>query len=512
MIVALERGGVLLAAVLLALAFLSRTSRGRAVGMVGALAVAPALLALELGRLGRLAALADLDPGVWAAVVVGLALVALLTTVLARSPELLPVLAVAAVPFRVPLAIGDVTASLLVPLYGVVAAGVLAAALRAGSRRGPRRRPEPPPGGVELALVAAVALYAAQSLYSADFPKALETLAFFYIPFALLLRLLVTVPWSRRTVTSCLGAALVLAAGFVLVGFWEYATRSLLLNPKVIASNQFEAYFRVNSLFFDPNIYGRFLAMVMLALAGVLLWTRFAGTVLLASAGLALLWAGLVLTFSQSSFAALLAGLAVLAGLRWRARPAILTGVAVGVVAVSAVLLSPGLARLEVGPAKALDDATSGRVELVAGGMGMWLDAPLIGHGSGSFSTVFRQREDASSQQATAASHTIPVTILAEQGVVGLASYAWVLLAALDALFGRLPALRGRARPSPVDVARAVVAACFAALVLHTLLYAAFLEDPITWTLLGAASGLSGAGASSARGGPARTRTGSSSR
>jgi hypothetical protein len=31
---------------------------------------------------------------------------------------------------------------------------------------------------------------------------------------------------------------------------------------------------------------------------------------------------------------------------------------------------------------------------------------------------------------------------------------------------------------------RAAIAAGFAALVLHTWLYAAFLEDPVTWTLL----------------------------
>ena len=54
----------------------------------------------------------------------------------------------------------------------------------------------------------------------------------------------------------------------------KHATRTLLLNPKVIASNAFGSYFRVNSLFFDPNIYGRFLALVMLGLAGVLLWER----------------------------------------------------------------------------------------------------------------------------------------------------------------------------------------------------------------------------------------------
>jgi len=59
--------------------------------------------------------------------------------------------------------------------------------------------------------------------------------------------------------------------------------------------------------------------------------------------------------------------------------------------------------------------------------------------------------------------------------VVGLALYLVLLVAAFGRLFGR-------ARGSPVRVA---VGAAFAALVLHTLLYAAFLEDPLTWTLLG---------------------------
>jgi hypothetical protein len=37
---------------------------------------------------------------------------------------------------------------------------------------------------------------------------------------------------------------------------------------------------------------------------------------------------------------------------------------------------------------------------------------------------------------------------------------------------------------------RIALAACFAALVLHTFTYADFLEDPITWTLLGIGVGL----------------------
>jgi hypothetical protein len=37
------------------------------------------------------------------------------------------------------------------------------------------------------------------------------------------------------------------------------------------------------------------------------------------------------------------------------------------------------------------------------------------------------------------------------------------------------------------------VAAALIALVVHTLIYAAFLEDPLTWMLLGVATALAGA-------------------
>ena len=64
--------------------------------------------------------------------------------------------------------------------------------------------------------------------------------------------------------------------------------------------------------------------------------------------------------------------------------------------------------------------------------------------------------------------------------MLGLAVYVALLVLA----FRRL--LRG-ARGAP---ARAAIAAGFAALVLHTWLYAAFLEDPVTWTLLALGSAL----------------------
>ena len=92
---------------------------------------------------------------------------------------------------------------------------------------------------------------------------------------------------------------------------------------------------------------------------------------------------------------------------------------------------------------------------------------------------------------AATASHTIPVTVAAEQGVIGLVAYVALLAAALARL------LRGAAG---VPVARSAVAAAFLALLFHTLVYAAFLEDPMTWALLGIGTALAAAAA------PARRR------
>ncbi len=54
--------------------------------------------------------------------------------------------------------------------------------------------------------------------------------------------------------------------------------------------------------------------------------------------------------------------------------------------------------------------------------------------------------------------------------------------------------LRDRGPPPWWLIGRATLAAAFAALVFHTLAYAAFLEDPLTWALLGIALGLSAEG------------------
>jgi O-antigen ligase len=470
---------LIVAALLAAAALVTRGPRVRAASMVGALVLAPVILGFHIADSDQVKPLRD-HPSLAAAGAVGAVVaLALLALLFDRRPAWLPVAAAATLPFRVPIASGGSTANLLVPLYLVVAAGAAAYAVpRLLGRERPERGRDP--GLLEWSLAAVLALYGIQSSYSDDFGHALENVVFFYVPFALLFVLVARVEWTPRLARVCLGVLVVLALALVGVGFVEYATRHLFLNPKVIASNQLEDYFRVNSLFFDPNIYGRFLAIVMLLVAAWLLWARRQREVVAGALLLAVLWGGLVLTFSQSSFTALLVGLAILGAMRWSVRWALILSGAALVLGVVFVALAPGAVHLELGNSKSADKATSGRYDLIKGGVKLFEDAPLVGQGSGSFAREYRRAEHVSPERAASASHTIPVTVAAEQGLVGLVAYLALLAAALARLF------RG-ARRVPE---RAAVAAAFVALVAHSMMYAAFLEDPLTWTLLGAGTAM----------------------
>jgi O-antigen ligase len=304
----------------------------------------------------------------------------------------------------------------------------------------------------------------------------------------MLFLLLLEVTWSVRLLRRGLLVTVSLALVFAAIGCVEFATGHLLItNAKVVEANDLLPYFRVNSLFFDPNIYGRYLALTMILLAAVLLWTRRRREAIWIAAALGLLWAGLVFSLSQSSFAALLLGLGVLAALRWKPWPVLAgTGVA-AVIALGLVLFAPATLNLETGSLDELDRATSGRANLVGGGLRMVRDRPAGGFGSGSYAERYRERERVSSEKVAAASHTIPLTVTAEQGVVGLLAYLVLVALSLALLFGGLR--RARA-PGAAAVARAALAATYCALVLHTLVYAAYLEDPLSWVLLAIAAAL----------------------
>jgi O-antigen ligase len=480
--VGLQKSGSVVVALLAATVLLARTPRIRALAMLGALVLTPVLLISQVYDTDQFA-FARHHPSLAIAggvvAVVGLCVAAAL---LRRWPEALPIAAVFALPFRIPIAVGGSTANLLVPLYLVVGAGVLAhiwptlVAMRRGDPEVGDEDPDGPGRMLARALAVYVVLYGLQTLYSKDVTKAEDNLVFFYVPFALLFVLLRAQQWRRRTLIACFGALVALALVFVGIGFVEYHSRTLLLNPKVIDANQFSTYFRVNSLFFDPNIYGRFLALVMLLITAALIWTRrpreaWAGVVVLA-----VLWGGLVLTFSQSSFAALLLGLAVLAALRWSVKVTLAAALVALVVGGGFAAARGNSLHISLSSSSKANNTTNGRFDLIKGGLKLYGKRPIFGWGSGSFSRVYRRERSASSERATSASHTIPITVAAEQGIPGFLAYLAILVTGFALLFRR-------ARGDPLQAA---LAAMFTALVLHTMTYADFLEDPVTWTILGA--------------------------
>ncbi|OJU95880.1 MAG: hypothetical protein BGO23_09900 [Solirubrobacterales bacterium 67-14] len=482
----------LIAAAAVAVAILDQPSMRRSVAMAVAGILVPVLIAGDQWHSGPITELRNTPGMLVVALVAGLALVGLLAWVIDRWPVILPVLVLVAVPFRIPLNVGGEDANLLVPLYLVMGGGVLAPLIRA--RRGDLLPATPTVAPTGLArwlkplLAAAVVLYALGLFYSDDRSTGLQNLCFFLIPFGVIFALMAEVEWTRERLRILLGVVIGLALICALVGFVEYATRDLLWNQVVIRSNDFHVYFRVNSLFWDPNVYGRYLALSITMVAAALLWARSTrdGIVLAAVSGV--LWLALMTTYSQSSFIALIAGLAALVALRWSLKW-MLAGIAV--LAVGVVLFGTfagGLVKLDLG---AINKQTSGRANLVEGGFDLFEARPIYGYGPGSFSVAFK-REVAGPNAPVTESHTEPITVAAEQGLIGLAFYVVLIASALAALLAGtrkvMPGLGAAARSYDPDrgppAARAAMLAGFIAVLVHTLTYAGFLDDPVTWVII----------------------------
>ncbi len=523
--------GVLVAAGGAAGAILLPPGRLRSLAMLVALVLFPVLILGDQWHSHQIVDLRHSTGRLAALGLVGLALTGAFAYVFRRWPTLVPLAIVAALPFRIPLNAGGDTANLLVPLYLVIAGGVLAAVTRewrgtqpllpgGGAVGGPAPEdalatgggggspavtgPAGPSAWLPRILAAVVVLYAVQVLYSEDFSKGLQNVCFFFVPFSLVYGLLRDVTWDRRLLTLVLWVVGIEAVCFVLVGSVEFVTKSLFWNDQVIRSNEFHTYFRVNSVFWDPNIYGRYLSLVAVVAMSALLWARERRTLALLTALIAVLWIGLVPTFSQSSFAALLAGLVVLAALRWSFKWTAIAAVG-GVVLTMLIVTLAGSFSFD-----RINIDTSGRANLVSGGVHLFTQRPVYGYGSGSFPKAYRQHVK-TRKAPVSVSHTEPITVAAEQGLVGLALYLGLVVTALltmasraggtvggpapeDALAtgrgGGSPAVTGPAR---LAVARAAVLATFVALLVHTMAYAGFYEDPITWVLLAAGVSLAAA-------------------
>jgi hypothetical protein len=458
-------------------------------GVVGAAGAAAVLLAARratlLGGFGLIALaeilLADperVSPSLAAAGLAGLVVLAAAAAVFVRYPTLVVPALLLAAPFRLPfdfdrdhrflfaLAEGGKLGR-LVPLYLVLAAAVTAYGWQV------LRRGETPPIPRMLAVPAAAffALASLSLLWSRDLDEGSNLLAFFLLPFAVLVAVVARAelaPWLPKVLAWI---SIGLASLFAAIGLWQEATKDLFFySPQLEVANAYSPFFRVTSLFTDPSLYGRHVVLGFAVLL-VLLWTDRLNLYAGAAIG-TLLFAGLYFSYSQTSMASLAAvafAVTLIAGDRM-ARRMVAGATIVAILAVAGFVV--------VGAQdQSISEITSGRFTRAERTIDVVREAPLHGVGLGAQPEVSQDlAEQNGARTARFVSHTTPLTVAAELGVLGLAVYGLLLFGTVQLIL----LLRRR------DFALALsLGAVLLALFVHSLAYSGFFEDPITWLALG---------------------------
>ncbi|MFO7573349.1 MAG: O-antigen ligase family protein [Gaiellaceae bacterium] len=447
--------------------------RGRALPLAGF-----ALLGLATAGLARsLVSDDDLrllftDPLGIALLGVGACAVVLAAIPLARYPAIVPVVLLAVAPFRVPVQLGREEAFLLLPLYFAIAAAVVALGYRVVTGV---RHPAPPLL-LALPLAAFVTFVSVSFLWTWDDRSGGIALAFFLFPYTAGLATVARAPiasWLPRALLVTLAA---LGSFFAVIGIWQAQTRTLFFARDVEVANAYTTFFRVTSLFKDPSLYGRYLVIPMVVLLVAILLRRGRTVEWVAlTAIVGLLFWGLFYSYSQSSFVALFAAVFAIA-LVGASRPIRMVLIACALLAA----LAAGAFAAQAIEGQSAREVTSGRSRLVTVTLDAFQARPVAGVGIGGQPRASTD-ESGTGSPSRNASHTTPLTVLAELGVLGFALYAWLIGAVAWALW----LVTKRDRMLGVGLA-AVLGVLFA----HSLLYAGFFEDPVTWGVLGLSAAL----------------------
>lgn len=407
------------------------------------------------------------------ALIFGVLMIAAIAWAFARWPVAVPVALLAASPFRITTSVGTQKAYLLDPLYVVLAAAVLALVVRVARRQADRALPR------LIAIPAAVFVFytGLSLLWTHDLRAGSIELLFFLFPFSALVVVVVRSPyraWHPRALAVTLVA---LASLFSAVAIFQRLTHGHLLASDVERANAYTSYFRVTSLFKDPSVFGR---NVVIAI-GVLLVAMWLARVRfwVAAALIGFLFLGMIPAYSQSSYAALFA---VTIAVSYVLGSSLLRRVLV-VGAVVCVLAGAAFVA-----ATAVNDsarqATSGRTRLARVTWIAFEHHPVIGVGVGGQPQASREEAKTQLSAKRDKSHTTPLTVAAELGIIGFLIYVALMAATARLLY--LVSQRDRA----LGLGAASV---FFALFVHSLFYAGFFEDPVAWGVIGVAAWALGA-------------------
>jgi hypothetical protein len=450
--------------------------RGRMLPLAGFVFLGLATAALAWSLVGDDDAVRLLiSPEGVALVGIGVAAAILGAVVLTRYPAIVPVVLLVAAPFRIPVELGGERAFLLLPLYLVLGAAALALAYRIVFENVRASLPL----FLSLPIAALAGLTSVSFLWTWDERQGAITLAFFVFPFVAGLAVVARAPVASWLSRALLLALVGLGTVFAAIGIWQVHTRTLFFAPDLEVANAYTTYFRVTSLFKDPSIYGRYLVISIAALLVVVLVRR--GRRLdwvAATAVIAFLFWGLLYSYSQSSFVALFVVTFAIAvvGVDRRTRTVLVACAAV------ALLTTAAVAGAAVGERSARD-LTSGRSRLVSATLEVVKERPLAGVGVGGQPRASAELVGKGSPSRNA-SHTTPLTVLAELGVIGVALYVWLLVAVSWAIY----LVTERDRTLGIGLGATMLA-----LFIHSLFYAGFFEDPLTWGVIGISAAVLGA-------------------
>ena len=431
---------------------------------------------LLLARAGGL----HLSTKLVAAGIAGFIVLAGLAALLRRARWLVIPLAAVAAPFRLPLDFGSEhrfyvaiahggQLGRLLPLYLVLGVAALALAWDALLGKPVRRLPR----AIAIPSAAFLAFASLSLLWTEDVGSGRSLLEYFLLPFAVLVAVVGRAPFTERLPRLLGVIAVGLASLFAIVGIVEGASHRLIFYAHNLqVSNTYTSYFRVTSLFRDPSLYGRHVVLGIAVLV-VCLWLRKIDIVP-AAALLALLWAGLYFSYSQSSYAALFVVVLAVTIVVGDRRGRQVAMIAAGTVAVVAV----GIAAAKVAHTSVWK-ATSDRSRRISLTAKVFAHHPLAGVGIGGQPRATQKQATHFGPLQNFVSHTTPLTVAAELGIVGLLLYVAILAGAARAIDD----VRRRHQALGLSLA-----AVFLALFVHSLAYSGFFEDPITWLVLGVAA------------------------
>lgn len=393
-----------------------------------------------------------------------------------------------ALPVRIPVPIGGDDRNLLLPLYVVLAIGVIA--FLWGRLRGRFTADDEPSTLLDVPLAAFLVYALASCVWSVDPEEAAVKLVFFYVPFTLLY-LAVAALWRHAQALRALAWATVcLAVPVAVLAVYQYAARDIFLNVRLQQANVYSRFFRSNAIFYDPNILGRYLVVAIVAIVALAWWRPRSRELVVGAVLLVPLCAGLAVTFSRSSCLMLMLALALMS---WRAfgtrRTLAVGGATLAILAMGAFMASKNVRKVVTDSGR-LEKVSEGRFDLIRGGVEIWQEAPVHGAGLGGFENRYQAILTPAEQRRVRVviSHNTPVTVLSELGAIGFGLFVWLGIRLWRAL-----AEGARLARDPDGWAIWTMLALVCGILLHALFYAGFFEDPFLWTLTAGAMVMSAA-------------------